>query len=64
MTTVAMDDKGTQDQVVDYNREGTTVAGNAVESKVVMMAGTVKDGGGRQQRQRRMTTVADDNGGG
>jgi hypothetical protein len=59
MRTAAVDNKGTQAWVVDYNAEGLMVASNAVESRVAMMAATVEDGGGRQQRR---TTVADDNG--
>ncbi len=60
--TAAVDDKGTQDRVAGYNGEGTTVASDAVESRVAMMAATVEDGGGRQRRRRRTTTVADDDG--
>ncbi len=61
--TVAVNNKGTQDWVADYNGEGPKVASNTVESRVAMMAATVEDGGGRQRRRRLMATVADDNGG-
>jgi hypothetical protein len=47
---MVVDNKGPQDWVVDYNGERTTVASNTVESKVAMMAGTVKDNGCGQQR--------------
>jgi hypothetical protein len=59
-----VDDEGTQDRVAEYNGEGTTVASDAGDSGVAMMAATVKDGGGSQRRRRRTTTVADDDGGG
>ncbi len=59
-----VNDKRTQDWVADYNREETTVAREAVESRVAIMAVTVEDGDGRQQQRWRTTTVADDNGGG
>jgi hypothetical protein len=36
-----------QDQVADYNGEGTTVGSNARDSRVAMMAVMVEDGGGR-----------------
>jgi hypothetical protein len=61
---VAVNDKGMQDWVADYNREGTTVASNAVEGRVAMMAAMVQGGGGRQRWQRRTTMVVGDNGGG
>ncbi len=60
--TAVVDDKGTQDWVADYIREGTTVASNAVESRVAIMAAMVEDGSGRQPWQRWTTTVTDDNG--
>jgi hypothetical protein len=47
-TTVVVDDKDMQDRLADYKGEGTTVASDAVESGVVMMAAMVEDGGGRQ----------------
>ncbi len=62
MMTAAVDDKGTQDRVVDYNGEGTMMASNAGDSRVAIMAATVEDGGGRQQWGQRTMTVADDNG--
>ncbi len=62
--TAVVDDKGMQDWVADYNGEGTTVASNAGDSGVAMMAARVEDGGGRQQWRQRTTTVADDDGGG
>ncbi len=46
--TEAIDDKNMQDQVADYNGEGTKVASSNRDSGVVMMAATVEDGGGRQ----------------
>ncbi len=55
--------QSTQDQVTDYNVEGTMLASNAIESGVAMMAVTVEDGGSRHQRRWRTATVADDNGG-
>ncbi len=45
--TVAMDIKGMQDWVGNYNREGTTVASNAGDSRVAKMAAAVEDGGSR-----------------
>ncbi len=44
---VAEDNEGTQDWVADFNREGRTVASNAGDSGVAMMAVIVEDGGGR-----------------
>ncbi len=40
--------EGTQDWVVNYNGEGMTVARDAGDSGVAMMAATVEDGGGGQ----------------
>jgi hypothetical protein len=40
---------GAQDWVVDYIREGMTVASNARDSGVAMMAATVEDGNSRRQ---------------
>ncbi len=48
--TAAVDKEDTQDQVVDYNGEGTMVVSNAGDSGVVLMATTVEVSGGRQQR--------------
>jgi hypothetical protein len=48
MTTVAVDNKGMQDWVVDYNGEGMMMACNAGDSGVAMMAVMVEDGGGRR----------------
>jgi hypothetical protein len=59
-----VDDKGTQDRVEDYNGEGMTVARDAGDSSVAMMAVTVEDHGGGQQWQRQTMMVADDDGGG
>ncbi len=59
-----VDDNGKQDWVADYNGEGMTVASDAVESRVVIMAAMVEDSGGRQQRQWQPMMVADDDGGG
>jgi hypothetical protein len=47
MMTVAVDNKGMQDQVADYNGEGTTVASNAGDSGVAIMAVMVEDGSSR-----------------
>jgi hypothetical protein len=63
--TAVVDDEGTQDWVAGYNREGTTVANNAADSRMAIMVATVlEDSGGRQQQQGRTMMVTDDNGGG
>jgi hypothetical protein len=56
MMTAGVDD--------DYNGEEMTVASNAGDNRLAMMAATMEDSGGRQQLQWRTTAVADDNGGG
>jgi hypothetical protein len=61
MMTAAVDIKGTQDWVVDYNGEGTMVASDAGDSGVVMMATMVEEGVGQQKWQPRKMMVADDN---
>jgi hypothetical protein len=63
-TMAALDNKGTQDWVADYNGEGTTVSRDAGDSGVAMMAATVEDGCGKRRRRQRTKTVADNDGGG
>ncbi len=58
----AVDDEGTQDRVADYNGEETTVARDAGDSLVAMMAATVEDCGGGRRGRWRTTTAADDDG--
>ncbi len=45
--TAAVDKEDTQDQVADYNRKETTVASNAGDIGLAMMAAMVEDGGSR-----------------
>ncbi len=46
--------------MADYNGEGMTVASNAGDSGVAMMAATVEDGDSRQQQQWQTRMVVDD----
>ncbi len=62
--TAAVDDKETQDRVADYNGEGRTVASNAGNSRLAMMALMVEDGGGRGQLRQWTRTVANYGGSG
>jgi hypothetical protein len=64
MTTAVMEDKGTEDQVAEYNGKGMMVARDAEGSGVAMMAARVEDSGVRQRRQWQMTMVVDDDGSG
>ncbi len=61
---MAVDNKGMQDWVADYNGEWMMVVSGAGDSGVAMMAAMVENGGGRQQRRWWTTRVADDDGGG
>ncbi len=62
--TAAVDIKGMQDRVVDYNGEETMVASDIGDSGVVMMAALVDEGSSLQWRQWQTTMVVDDVGGG
>jgi hypothetical protein len=63
VSTIAVEDNGMQDQVVDYDGEGQErAAKEGRDSGVVMMAVAVENGCGGQQWWQRMTTAADNEG--
>jgi hypothetical protein len=61
---LAVDDKGMQNCVADYNWRGTTVARDARDCRVAIIAATVEDGSGNNDgdggKQRWWTTKAAD----